>query len=101
MQQRWRQEVEELFSKDQPPLDSDDDMAVIPAYKHTMQLQCLDAIVKVTLRLHPEAAIGREDIEDITLEKDGGAQTLYPASSSPLMTAPGSLLALLLLLLLL
>jgi cytochrome P450 len=84
MQQRClRHEVDELFSKEQPPLDSDDDNMVIPAYKHMMQLQYLEAIVKETLRLHPPAAIGREDIEDITLEKDG-AQTYYtiPKGSS-------------------
>jgi cytochrome P450 len=81
MQQRLRQEVDELFSKEQPPLDSDDYM-VIPAYKNIMQLQYLDAIVKETLRLHPPAAIGREAIEDITLQKDGAQTYTIPKGSS-------------------
>jgi cytochrome P450 len=73
--------VDELFSKEQLPLDSDDDM-VIPAYKNIMQLQYLDAIVKETLRLHPPAAIGREAIEDITLQKDGAQTYTIPKGSS-------------------
>jgi cytochrome P450 len=82
MQERLRQEVDELFSKEPPPpLDSDDHM-VIPAYKNIMQLQYLDAIVKETLRLHPPAVIAREVIEDITLEKDGGQTYTIPKGVS-------------------
>jgi cytochrome P450 len=46
MQERLRQDVDELFSKKPSPLDRDDYM-VIPASKNIMmQLQYLDAIVK-------------------------------------------------------
>ena len=80
MQERLRQEVDELFSKEPPP-ESEDNM-VIPAYKSIMQLQYLDAIVKETLRLHPPGVLGREAIEDITLEKDGGQTYMIPKGAS-------------------
>jgi cytochrome P450 len=80
MQERLHQEVDEMFSKEPPP-DSDDFM-VIPAYKKIMQLQYLDAVVKETLRLHPPAAIAREVIEDITLEKEGGQTYTIPEGAS-------------------
>jgi cytochrome P450 len=80
MQERLRQEVDEMFSKEPPP--GSDDFMVIPAYKKIMQLQYLDAVVKETLRLHPPAVLAREVIEDITLEKDGGQTYTIPKGVS-------------------
>jgi cytochrome P450 len=76
IQQRLRQEVDELFES----LPDGEN----PSCMQLMQLRYLDAVLKETLRLHAPAGVARTAIEDITLTK-GDETYLIPKSTSVFM----------------
>jgi cytochrome P450 len=74
IQQRLRQEVDQLFKESVLPGEN-------PSCMQLMQLRYLDAVVKETLRLHAPVAVARTAADDITLKK-GDETFVIPKSAS-------------------
>lgn len=74
IQQRLRQEVDQLFLESVLPGEN-------PSCMQLMQLRYLDAVVKETLRLHASAGVARTASDDIALKK-GETTFVIPKSAS-------------------